>query len=68
MDVDQFARVGAIDLVGDLAKTGNSLSQPRHDSLRQHVLNRNMQSKSGRLYYNEDWDFDIPALELYAAR
>lgn len=42
--------------------------QARSDVARRHVLNRGMQEKSGRLYCNEDWDFEIPALELYAAR
>jgi hypothetical protein len=40
----------------------------RVDAPRRHVLNRLMQEKSGRLYCNEDYDFDIPTLELYAAR
>lgn len=40
----------------------------RTDSQRHHVLNRSMQDKSGRLYFNEEWEFDIPSLELYAAR
>lgn len=40
----------------------------RTDILRRHVLNRGMQEKSGRLYCNDDWDFEIPTLELYAAR
>jgi hypothetical protein len=38
------------------------------ETLRRHVLNRTMQEKSGRLYCNEDWDIEIPSLELYAAR
>ena len=42
--------------------------QPRNDISRRHVLNRGMQEKSGRLYCNDDWDFEIPTLELYAAR
>jgi hypothetical protein len=42
--------------------------QARSDIPRRHVINRNMQEKSGRLYCNEDWDFDIPSLEFYAAR
>jgi hypothetical protein len=35
---------------------------------RRHVINRSTQEKSGRLYFYEDWDFDIPSLEIYAAR
>jgi hypothetical protein len=42
--------------------------QARSDAGRRHVLNRSTQEKSGRLYCNEDWDFEIPSLELYAAR
>jgi hypothetical protein len=41
---------------------------PKPETLRRHVLNRAMQEKSGRLYCNEDWDIEIPSLELYAAR
>ena len=63
---DQYARLHVIDLAGDLPKP--PLVAPRSESTRRHVINRNMQSRSGRLYCNEDWDFDIPALELYAAR
>lgn len=66
MSLDPYARVGAVDLAGDFAKSG--LFPARQDSARRHVINRSMQAKSGRLYCNEDWDFDIPALELYAAR
>jgi hypothetical protein len=45
------------------------LKQPQKpETLRHHVLNRMMQEKSGRLYCNEDWDIEIPSLELYAAR
>jgi hypothetical protein len=66
MVLDQYARLDAIDLAGDLPKS--TLVPPRSESTRRHVINRNMQSRSGRLYCNEDWDFDIPALELYAAR
>lgn len=40
----------------------------RLDSQRRHVLNRSTQEKSGRLYCSDDWDFDIPSLEIYAAR
>lgn len=42
--------------------------QVRIEGQRRHVLNRSMQEKSGRLYFNEEWDFDIPSLEIYAAR
>jgi hypothetical protein len=42
--------------------------QQRPEALRRHVLNRVMQDKSGRLYCNEELDFDIPSLEFYAAR
>jgi D-alanyl-D-alanine dipeptidase len=42
--------------------------QVRSEASRRHVLNRGMQEKSGRLYCNEDWDFEIPTLEFYAAR
>ena len=40
----------------------------RGETMRRHVLNRSMQEKSGRLYCGDDWDFDIPSLEIYAAR
>jgi hypothetical protein len=35
---------------------------------RGHVISRQMQEKSGRLYCDEDYDCYIPPLELYAAR
>jgi hypothetical protein len=66
MVLDHYARLGAIDLAGDLPKSA-PLAQ-RTDLPRRHVITRNMPSRSGRLYCNEEWDFDIPALELYAAR
>jgi hypothetical protein len=40
----------------------------RNDKPRRHVLNRMTQDKSGRLSCNDDWDVEIPALEIYAAR
>ena len=40
----------------------------KSEPMRRHVLNRMMQEKSGRLYCSEDWDIEIPSLELYAAR
>jgi hypothetical protein len=40
----------------------------RRDQHRHHVLNRMTQDCSGRLYFNDDWDLEIPALEIYAAR
>jgi hypothetical protein len=66
MVLDQYARLDAIDLAGDLPKP--AFFSPRNEQTRRHVINRTMQSRSGRLYCNEEWDFDIPTLELYAAR
>ncbi len=40
----------------------------RTESPRRHVLNRLTQEKSGRLYCSDDVEFEIPALEIYAAR
>jgi hypothetical protein len=63
---DHYARLSAVDVVVDLPKAAAAVT--RSDVARRHVINRNMQSRAGRLYCNEDWDFDMPALELYAAR
>jgi hypothetical protein len=65
MVLDHYVRLAAVDLTGELAKAAPAAGR---DAPRRHVINRNMQSRSGRLYCNEDWDFEIPALELYAAR
>lgn len=43
-------------------KTPSRLS-PRH-----HVLTSMMQERSGRLYCADDWNIEIPDLEIYAAR
>ena len=40
----------------------------RREGLRHHVINRMSQERSGRLYSPFDWDFEIPSLEVYAAR
>jgi hypothetical protein len=48
--------------------TPEILTLQRPDAHRRHVLNRVMQEKSGRLYCNEELDFEIPSLEFYTAR
>jgi hypothetical protein len=35
---------------------------------RRHVLNRTMQEKSGRLYFNEDAEDETTDVEIYEAR
>jgi hypothetical protein len=35
---------------------------------RDHIINRLQQERSGRLYCNDNWEFEIPSLELYDAR
>jgi hypothetical protein len=40
----------------------------RRDGLRHHIINRLAQERSGRLYCPFDVDFEIPSLEIYAAR
>jgi hypothetical protein len=51
-----------------VAKPAQSIAPTRPDGYRRHVINRAMQERSGRLYCNEEFDFEIPSLELYAAR
>jgi hypothetical protein len=43
-------------------------AQPRKEGLRHHVITRLAVERSGRLYSPHDWDFEIPDLEIYAAR
>ena len=43
-------------------------SSPRREGLRHHVINRMAQERSGRLYSPFDLDFEIPSLDIYAAR
>jgi hypothetical protein len=40
----------------------------RPEASRRHVLNRMMQEKSGRLYCNEEFEIEIPSLDIYEAR
>jgi hypothetical protein len=69
MALDPEARLREIELTEIPAFLGQFAPyQSRSDAVRRHVLNRGMQEKSGRLYCNDDWDFEIPTLELYAAR
>jgi hypothetical protein len=50
------------------ATTTQAPSPKRNEGLRHHVLNRLAEERSGRLYCNEEWEFEIPSLEIYAAR
>ncbi len=49
-------------------QTQDQTNLQRSEASRRHVLNRLTQEKSGRLYCGDDIDFDIPALDIYAAR
>ena len=56
------------DMIAETPVTTPAPSTKRSDNLRHHVLNRIAEERSGRLYCNEEWDFEIPSLEIYAAR
>jgi hypothetical protein len=62
----------ALDLAARLRETDLAENPVTHKTaaltVRRHVLNRTTQEKSGRLYCSDDWDFEIPSLEIYAAR
>lgn len=51
-----------------LASSPESNNKLRLELPRRHVLNRMMQEKSGRLYCNDDFDIEIPNLDIYEAR
>jgi hypothetical protein len=42
--------------------------EPMRHAPRHHVLRESMEERSGRLFFREEPDFEIPDLMIYAAR
>jgi len=45
-----------------------TFTPPQIKTLRNHVLNTPQRSNGGRLAAYEEWEFEIPTLDIYAAR